>query len=164
MSRRSGLDEVGGVFAGGSRGSKGHKHGDGESDGAAADRPKPNWSEGAVFSQAILEPDKVGSGRGHQQDRGPTRLETRSLEIARLIRAGPVGHCYSGLLGGWRSCVGRACILTRLGIWRVGPGTMPDIRRLGPQQGQSQTGSKDSRHRRQILRQAWGAEGPEVRH
>ena len=100
MSRRSGLDEVGGVFAGRSRGSQGHKHGDGESDGAAADRPKPNWSEGAVFSQAILEPDKVGSGRGHQQDRGPMRLEARSLEIAGLIGAGPTGRCASGLLEG----------------------------------------------------------------
>ena len=161
-SRRLGLDEIGGVFSGRSRGSRGHRRGDGESDGAAVDGPKPNRSECVVFSQAILEPDEVGSGRGHQRDRGPTRLEVWSLEIVGLIGAGPAGHCVSGLLGGWRSCAGRAWILTRPGIWRVGPGTMPEVRRLGPRQGRSHAGLEDSQGSRQVLRQARGAAGPEV--
>ena len=97
-SRRLGLDEVGGVFSGRSRGSRGHRRGDGESDGAAVDGPKPNRSKCVVFSQAILEPDEVGSGRGHQRDRGPTRLEARSLEITGLIGAKTAGRCTSSLL------------------------------------------------------------------
>ena len=73
---------------------------DGESDGTAVDGPEPNPSECLIFSQAILEPDEVGSGRGHQRERGPARLEAWSLEIAGLIRAGPVGRCASGFLMG----------------------------------------------------------------
>ena len=74
--------------------------GNGECDGAAVDGLKPNRSKCVVFSQAILEPDEVGSGRGHQRERGPARLEAWSLEIAGLIGAGSVGRCASGFLMG----------------------------------------------------------------